>query len=309
MTHPTVVSAREVCKSFGDFQALRGINLDIKPGECFGLLGPNGAGKSTFIRMLYGISPRNGGDLTVFGHDPQVAPREVKGQVGVVTQDNDLDLSMNVYENMWHYAGFVGIPKTEREGRIMQLLTEMNLEHKTKATIRSLSGGMQRRLVFVRALLATPPFLILDEPTTGLDPAVRVSLWDKIRELKSKKVTILLTTHYMDEAERLCDRLAIMDAGRVCTEGKPQDLISQWSPGFVLAIAKGNFPAGLTKLQEAAPNLTWHEDTMTYQSLCPSLDAAYQLTERLKVQPEVIRPSNLEDVFLAITGRELGKDA
>ena len=309
MTYSPIVSAHEVCKSFGDFQALRGINLHINPGECFGLLGPNGAGKSTFIRMLYGISPRNSGTLTVFGHDPEISPRDVKRHIGVVTQDNDLDLSMNVYENMWHYAGFVGIPKAERQQQIMHLLEEMNLEHKTKSPIRSLSGGMQRRLVFVRALLASPPFLILDEPTTGLDPAVRVSLWDKIRELKAKKVTVLLTTHYMDEAERLCDRLAIMDAGRVCTEGKPGELISQLTPGFVLEIAKSNFTAGLVKLKEIAPQLAWREDTMVYHTLCPSLDDAYQLTEKLKVQPEVIRPANLEDVFLAITGRELGKDA
>ena len=200
-----------VKKNFGIFEALKGVSLSVKSGECFGLLGPNGAGKSTLISLIYGAASRTAGAISVFGLDPEVQGRAVRAQVGVVTQENNLDSSMTVIENMQMFSRYVGVPKEGRQKRIDELLEFMLLSHKKDAVIESLSGGMKRRLVFVRALLHNPRLVILDEPTTGLDPAVRQLLWEKVAELKSQGVTIVLTTHYMDEAERLCDRLVIMD--------------------------------------------------------------------------------------------------
>ena len=221
-----VIAASGVRKRFGDVEAVAGLDLEVREGECFGLLGPNGAGKSTFIRMLYGVALRDAGELSVFGLDPSTGAREIKRRLGVVPQQSALDESLTVRENMGLYAAFVGVPAARRAARVDALLESMALAGKGDATIRELSGGMQRRLAFVRALLGEPRLLVLDEPTTGLDPAIRHALWDKTRELKARGATILLTTHYIHEAEALCDRVAVMDQGRRIALGTPAELIA-----------------------------------------------------------------------------------
>lgn len=299
-----LISANQLEKSFGGFKAVDGLTLDVHSGECFGLLGPNGAGKSTFISMTYGTVLRTSGKLQVFGSDPAIDARSIKKRLGVVTQDNALDESLTVWENMMLYASFIGLPKGQREKRINDLLDYMNLGHKKEALILSLSGGMKRRLVFVRALLGDPELLILDEPTTGLDPAVRHLLWGKVKELKAKGTTILLTTHYMHEAEVLCDRLVIMNHGKVVAEGSPQVMISNEAPGYV-----GIFGSADGKQLAALSGIHVHQDSSGVYVRAASLDALLKLSQDEKLIPLQIRPSNLEDVFLKLTGQELSSDA
>lgn len=255
-----MIKANGLIKKFGDFTAVDGINLEIRQGECFGLLGPNGAGKSTFISMTYGTVRRTNGNLSVFGFDPEINGREIKKRMGVVTQDNALDESLTVFENMMIYCAFIGIPSAERTKRVMDLLGYMNLDHKRDTKIITLSGGMKRRLVFVRALLGKPELLILDEPTTGLDPAVRHLLWGKVRELHQQGTTIVLTTHYMHEAEVLCNRLVILNQGKVSAEGSPKDMINEYTPGFVGIFSLDD----KIKIQEITGRkdaLNFHEDS------------------------------------------------
>jgi lipooligosaccharide transport system ATP-binding protein len=296
------LQCEDVKKSFGSFQALKGVSLQVQEGECFGLLGPNGAGKSTLISMIYGAASRSSGGINVFGDDPQTQGRKVRAQIGVVTQENNLDSSMTVIENMHMFSRYVSVPAQQRQKRIEELLDFMLLSHKSNSVIESLSGGMKRRLVFVRALLHNPKMVILDEPTTGLDPAVRQLLWEKVRELKRQGTTVLLTTHYMDEAERLCDRLVIMDEGLVKAEGTPAKLIDENCP---------NYFAGLSK--EDADRLARHDHngftiTKDQSNILLGASDLTGLSEFLTNQgmkPLFIRPANLEDVFLKITGREL----
>lgn len=297
-----LIQATAVRKSFGDFEAVRGLTLSIHRGECFGLLGPNGAGKSTFINMIYGVARRSAGELTVFGLDPSQQSRAIKRRLGVVTQDNALDESLSVKENLQIYSAFVNVPVAERNDRIDGLLEFMNLAHKSNDPIRSLSGGMKRRLVFVRALLANPELVILDEPTTGLDPAVRHLLWGKINELKSQGKTVLLTTHYMHEAEVLCDRLVIMNNGSVVAEGSPNDLRQKHTPGYVAVFDKN--PSQTGGVAEAARGGGFEvvEDSSGIYVRAQSLNELLQLQEQGKSQALQLRPSHLEDVFLKLTG-------
>lgn len=284
---PVVVSVHNVSKVFAELTAVNEATFTIQKGECFGLLGPNGAGKSTLIRMLYGATSRTGGTLSVLGLDPQKDGRSLRMRIGVVTQEDALDEQMSVLENMKLYASFLGIRRDIADRRIAELLRFLSLEHKADAKILTLSGGMKRRLVFVRALLSEPELLILDEPTTGLDPAVRQVLWEKIRQLKAQGTTVLLTTHYMDEAEVLCDRLVILDQGQIRVEGAPRALIAEHCAGYVaLWKPSDRSRAEATTLHELAEEV-----------------------EKFPIKPEIIRPSNLEDVFLKITGRELSSDA
>lgn len=304
------IEAKNVTKQYGAFTAVAGVSFTVHQGECLGLLGPNGAGKSTLIRMIYGASPRSGGQLLVDGLDPERDARTLRQKIGVVTQEDALDESMNVRENMLMFAGFYRVPKAQRATKVDELLQFMNLSHKADAPIRALSGGMQRRLVFVRALLADPTLIILDEPTTGLDPAVRHLLWQKILELKQAGVTVLLTTHYMDEAEILCDRLLIMDQGKIAAEGAPKTLIKQHSPGFIAHFTPD--AAALLRAQalmrtDSAYTVTTHATGFSVKTLdLPRLTAAIQ---NIQAEPSMIRPTNLEDVFLEITGRELTEHA
>lgn len=301
----SILVCENVYKSFGSFTAVNNVSLKIEPGECFGLLGPNGAGKSTLIRLLYGASPRTQGAITVLGFDPEKQGREVRARMGVVTQDNNLDKAMTVRENMLMYARYVGLPKAEIAERVDELLDYMLLSHKGDEVIEALSGGMQRRLVFVRALLGKPQILILDEPTTGLDPAVRQLLWDKVIDLKAKGVTVLLTTHYMDEAEALCDRLVIIDQGEVKEAGPPQQLIEKNCPGFVAVLPK----AGRSLLKTELPGIDLIEDNNQFIAQSNELSVLTEAFSSASIKPLLIRPSNLEDVFLKVTGRELTENA
>lgn len=304
----SLLVARAVEKSFGAFKAVNSLNLSITKGECFGLLGPNGAGKSTFISLLYGTALRSGGELQVFGLDPSSASQQIKMRLGVVTQDNALDESLTVYENLNLYCGFLGIAKKLREKKILGLLEYMNLAHKKDAKILFLSGGMKRRLVFVRALLNDPELLILDEPTTGLDPAVRHLLWGKVRELHKKGTTILLTTHYMHEAEVLCDRLVIMDQGLIKAEGSPQKLIGEYGHGFV-AIFSPLDQDKVKQQMQSAPSLNFEEESSGLYVRAKTLDDLTVFQKNCGVQAMQIRPTNLEDVFLKFTGKGLSDEA
>lgn len=303
-----VVRVDQVFKSFGTFEAVRGVSCEIRRGECFGLLGPNGAGKSTLINMIYGSSRRSAGQLEVFGMDPNTQARAIKSRLGVVTQENALDEGLSVRENMELYAAFVNVPKDQRKKRVRDLLEFMNLAHKENHPIRFLSGGMKRRLVFVRALLGHPELVILDEPTTGLDPAVRHLLWGKVNQLKRDGKTVLLTTHYMHEAEVLCDRLVIMNKGEVIAAGSPEALRAQHAPGYVGVWDKS---ADLRKVRSAAIDQSYQviEDSSGLYVRAPQLENLLDLQKTVAQPALQLRPSHLEDVFLKLTGPELNVDA
>jgi lipooligosaccharide transport system ATP-binding protein len=299
---PSVIRARQVAKSYGSFKALVRLDLDVRSGECVGLLGPNGAGKSTFIGCLYNVVVRNGGDLSIFGIDPLEGARSIKRRIGVVPQENALDEGLTVRENMHIYARFGGITGAEADERLDDLLKLMSLESKRDAPIRALSGGMKRRLTFVRALLADPELLVLDEPTTGLDPSVRHLLWERVLGLRKAGKTILVTTHYMHEAEILCDRIVVLNKGEVVGTGSPRDLIERETPGFV-----GLFEA------EAEPALSGHLQSgweLFHQGdhccvRAPRFEDLVNLQHQTSVTAQQLRPANLEDVYLKLTGREL----
>jgi lipooligosaccharide transport system ATP-binding protein len=300
---PAIIRARGVGKRFGDFTALAGLDLDVHRGECVGLLGPNGAGKSTFIGCIHGSVLRSGGDLNVFGLDPLRDARRIKERLGVVPQENALDEELTVVENMQLYARFEGLSRAEANPRINELLEHMSLDHKRDATIRMLSGGMKRRLAFVRALLSDPELLILDEPTTGLDPTVRHLLWEKVLSYRQAGKTVLVTTHYMHEAELLCDRIIILDKGTLVGSGPPRDLIAQHAPGFVGTFARENEPS-------LRDHLT--SETHLYQQgwqtcvRAPSIEILTQLQAASGTRALQLRPANLEDVYLKLTGQDLG---
>lgn len=303
-TEPVIV-ARGVTKKFGDTAALQAFDIEVTAGECVGLIGPNGAGKSTFIGCLYGVVLRTGGELKVFGHDPATHARAIKQRLGVVPQDNALDEGLTVVENMRLYARFVGLSKQDATPRIEALLAHMSLDQKRDATIKALSGGMKRRLAFVRALLSDPELLILDEPTTGLDPAVRHLLWEKVLSQRQAGKTVLVTTHYMHEAEILCDRIVILNRGAVVGTGAPRELIARETPGFV-----GIFPV------EAEPQVRPHvraEWEVFHQGRqccvrAPELSDLLALQHASHTVALQLRPANLEDVYLKLTGKELAED-
>ncbi|WAC18289.1 ABC transporter ATP-binding protein [Luteolibacter sp. SL250] len=305
MPDSTIIQARGVAKRFGNFEAIATMDLEVGKGQCVGLLGPNGAGKSTFIGCLYGVVARSGGELSVFGMDPATQARDIKRRIGVVPQENALDDGLTVLENMRIYASFGGLSRKQADPRIHELLSYMALESKRDATIKTLSGGMKRRLTFVRALLADPELLILDEPTTGLDPSVRHLLWEKVIELREQGKTILVTTHYMHEAEVLCDHIIILDKGRVVGTGAPRELIERETPGFV-----GIFPAGTEELLKLHLQPSWELFHQGRQSCirAPRFDDLLDL-QRLSGQTALqLRPANLEDVYLKLTGSELSDD-
>lgn len=305
-----MIQARGLRKKFGEFEAVAGVDLDVKPGEVYGLLGPNGAGKSTIISMLYGITARTGGELSVFGLDPAKNARQIKRQLGVVPQVNALDESLTVRENMLIYAAFTGVPKAERGKRVDELLKYMNLDHKAGDKIQSLSGGMQRRLVFVRALLNQPKLLILDEPTTGLDPAVRHLLWGKVKELRAQGVSILLTTHYMHEAEILCDRVAVINQGKLLALGSPREMIDTHVKGYVAVFLKGEeIEKKLKVLADSDSRYQFSADSADVYLRAPALEDLTGLAAKVGVAPLQLRPASLEDVFLKLTGMELTTNA
>jgi lipooligosaccharide transport system ATP-binding protein len=298
-----VIRARGVGKRFGVFAALAGLDLDVHRGECVGLLGPNGAGKSTFIGCIHGSVLRSAGELNVFGLDPVNNARRIKERLGVVPQENALDEELTVLENMQLYARFEGLSRSEANPRIDDLLAHMSLDHKRDATIRTLSGGMKRRLAFVRALLSDPEFLILDEPTTGLDPTVRHLLWEKVLSYRQAGKTVLVTTHYMHEAELLCDRIIILNRGSLVGSGPPRDLIAQHAPGFVGTFARVDEPRLHDHL---TPEIHLYQQGWQSCARGPSIEILTQLQAASGTRALQLRPANLEDVYLKLTGQELG---
>jgi lipooligosaccharide transport system ATP-binding protein len=281
-TKQPAIEVADLVMSFGSMPILEGVSFAVEPGECFGLLGPNGAGKSTLIKIIYGALAPTRGRVRVFGHDPGRDYRIVRRSLGVVMQDDALDEAMTVRDNMLMFCGFFAIGRAEARARVDRLLDEFSLSARAHAKISSLSGGMRRRLSFVRSLLADPRLLILDEPTRGFDPGVRHTLWDVIRSLRRRGTTILLITHHMAEAELLCDHLVLLAEGRVKAQGAPLALIHEHCPGFVALHGSREGDAGRRQLY-------------------PTLEALVEATR--SSPPDVIRPSNLEDVFLTLTGQ------
>lgn len=300
-----IIHAQGVTKRFDDFVALDNLDLEVRPGECVGLLGPNGAGKSTFIGCLYGVVRRSSGALRVFGHDPATHPRPIKERLGVVPQENALDDGLTVLENMRLYARFEGLSRSKAEPRIRDLLEALSLSHKSGVIIRFLSGGMKRRLAFVRALLADPELLILDEPTTGLDPTVRHVLWEKVLSYRQAGKTVLVTTHYMHEAEILCDRIIILNRGTVVAAGAPRALIEREAPGFVGIFSQDDEPALTAHARDGWEFFHQGRQCCVRAPHFEDILALQQAAGRAALQ---LRPANLEDVYLKLTGRELGAD-
>ncbi len=302
-----LVEARGLTKTFGSFQAVDAIDFDIRKGEAFGFLGPNGAGKTSTMRMISTVSPITDGKLTVFGLDPNTDGRQIRGRIGVVPQEDNLDQELTVAENLYVYGRYHDMSRATIRPRIEELLDFAQLTDRRKNTVESLSGGMKRRLTIARALINEPDLVILDEPTTGLDPQARHLLWDRLYRLKKRGVTLIITTHYMDEAEQLCDRLVVMDQGKIAAEGSPAELISRYSTREVLEL---RFPEGTQ--DDAVLRLDGIADSsevLTDRVLLYTDDSeATQrgLSER-GIHPEqvLVRRSTLEDVFLKLTGRRL----
>jgi lipooligosaccharide transport system ATP-binding protein len=298
-----VVKAENLLKKFGDFVAVNHISFQVPAGECFGILGPNGAGKTTTIRMVYGFSPMSGGSLKVFGLDISRDWRQIKFRIGVCQQENSLDPDLTVLQNMEVFARYFDIPKKEARKRAMDLLTFIALDHRLNATVTELSGGMMRRLVLARSLINNPDLLILDEPTTGLDPQLRHQMWDRLEELREKGISILLTTHYMEEAYRLCDRLMIIDHGLILVEGKPEELIRQHVGRDVIEIAG---PTQELRSFIQSRQLPYEDVGHRLIVYCEDKGELYQRIARdFCKEGCVMRMATLEDVFLKLTGREL----
>ncbi len=297
MNDAPVIVARGLTKRFGAYEAVKGIDFAVQRGRCIGLLGPNGAGKTTTMRMIMGLSTVSGGTLTVFGTPVQAMSRAVKAKIGLVPQDNNLDPDITVHENLMIYGRYFGLPRAQLRARVPELLAFMQLEDRAGARVVELSGGMQRRLVIARALIGESELVILDEPTTGLDPQARVLIWKQLLSLKKEGKTLLLTTHYMDEAERLCDRIIVIDHGEILDEGTPAELIARHVKGHVLEVQK--------PLAEAFDGARFDSedvgDAILYYVESPR--------DLISVLPEQAvythRQANLEDVFLRLTGRQL----
>ncbi|MFQ5896158.1 MAG: ABC transporter ATP-binding protein [Nitrospinota bacterium] len=302
---PPEVEARDLVKRYGALTAVDGLSFAVEAGECFGFLGPNGAGKTTTIKMLYGAARPSGGGLRVFGRDAVREQRRIKAQLGVLPQEETLDIELTVWENLLVYGRYFGLPRREVEGRARELLAFLQLEEKARSTIKTLSGGMKRRLLLARALIARPRLLILDEPTTGLDPQARHLIWERLRALQREGVTLILTTHYMDEAARLCDRVGVMDRGRFLAEGPPGRLVEELVGREVveLRVERGEGKGLLERLDGFAFSVERAGDTLYIFSREGGRVAERLLAEGVRHLWH--RPATLEDLFLKLTGREL----
>ncbi len=298
-----ILEISELRKNYGDFTAVDGISLKVKKGECFGLLGPNGAGKTTTIRMIYGFTPRTSGTLKLFGLDIDDKLRDIKARIGICQQEDSLDPDMNLRDNLIGFARYFSISHKEAKSRTDELLEFFSLENRARDDVRILSGGLKRRLMLARALINNPELIILDEPTTGLDPQSRQLLWEKLAALKKQGLTILLTTHYMEEAERLCDRMVIVDHGRILIEGQPRELIRTEIGREVLEIHEPD--------QQIRDFLRQHNariddlDKRLLVYLDNGNDLFLELTRDIRSEGCTLRPASLEDLFLKLTGREL----
>ena len=295
---------RDLRKAYGAHEVVAGIDLDLRPGECFGLLGPNGAGKTTTLRMCLGLIDPDGGSISVLGLPVPRAAREARARVGVVPQMDNLDPDFTVRENLLVYGRYFGLDRASIGARIPVLLEFAGLANRAGDSIKALSGGMKRRLTLARALINDPDLIFLDEPTTGLDPQARHLIWQRLRQLTAQGKTIFLTTHFMDEAERLCDRLAIMDHGRIMARGTPRELINAHIEPQVVEV----FGDGTEAWARARGAKVSERCEQTGETVFCYAHNAEPLLRDLEQRPELRylhRPANLEDVFLRLTGRDL----
>jgi lipooligosaccharide transport system ATP-binding protein len=300
-----LIEARDLTKRFGEFTAVDSIDFAVRPGETFGFLGPNGAGKTSTMRMIGAVSPISGGTLRVLGLDPAEHGAAIKERMGVVPQQDTLDFELTVYENILVYGRYFGIPKDVIKSRADELLEFVQLNERRESKVEPLSGGMKRRLTIARALVNEPELLLLDEPTTGLDPQARHVLWDRLYRLKQRGVTQVLTTHYMDEAEQLCDRLVVMDQAKIVAEGSPRQLIERYVQRDVVELRFTGDPSVDGKLEGLGERV----EVLADRILIGTDDGdgtAHAVHERgVPVESVLVRRSTLEDVFLTLTGRTL----
>jgi lipooligosaccharide transport system ATP-binding protein len=301
-SEPAVVEIRDAVKRFGDLAAVDHVSISIPPGICYALLGPNGAGKSTLSRLIAAVSPSDAGDLRVFGREPWRDQTEVKARLGVVPQEDALDEDLDVRLNLEVYGRFFGMGGPDLRERAQRLLEEVGLADRGGLRIHQLSGGMRRRLLIARSLLNSPELLILDEPTTGLDPQVRHAIWASIRRLKAGGMTILLTTHYMEEAQQLADRVGILHRGRLIAEDTPRRLIAASVPAYVLEFDAESERGALERVPPDA-HVDRHGDRAFVFHDDESLLRAF--VAEFGFETALVRPSTLEDVFLELTGRTL----
>ncbi len=302
-----LITARSLVKRFDELVAVDGIDVDVQPGEAFGFLGPNGAGKTSTMRMIGCVSPVTSGKLEVFGLDPKSHGRSIRARIGVVPQLDQLDNELTVLENLVIYARYFDIPRAEARRRAAELLEFVQLTERAGSKVDPLSGGQKRRVSIARSLISEPELLLLDEPTTGLDPQARHVLWDRLYQLKERGATLVLTTHFMDEAEQLCDRLVVMDNGRIVAEGSPSELITQYSTREVLEMrfGHGRNEEHVSDVHGVGDRIEVLPDRL----LVYAADGEAALVElhNRGIIPEsaLVRRSSLEDVFLRLTGRTL----
>jgi lipooligosaccharide transport system ATP-binding protein len=301
---PDIIDAHDLTKNYEDTVAVDGIRFTVRKGEIFGFLGPNGAGKTTTMKMITCVSPRTSGTLSVMGMDPEKNPAEIKQRLGVVPQETNLDPDFTCFGNLFYYSRYFDIRKEAAEKRADELLEFVQLKEKRNVAVEKLSGGMKRRLILARALVNNPDLLILDEPTIGLDPQARHLIWEKLRSLKAQGNTIVMTTHYLDEAARLCDRLVIMDNGKILVEGTPADLVRDYAGYEIIEVeTRDDVVACLTDLKIP------FEKTGDMIQIAASPDSAREIArtilDRCKPGRMITRPGTLEDVFLKLTGRTL----
>ncbi|HEU0236901.1 MAG TPA: ABC transporter ATP-binding protein [Candidatus Limnocylindrales bacterium] len=303
----SLIHARGLTKRFGAFTAVDAVDFDVAPGEAFGFLGPNGAGKTSTMRMIGGVSPVTDGTLTVLGLDPARHGPQIRSRLGVAPQQDTLDNELTVRENLIIYGRYFGLSRSEVARRADELLEFAQLTERRNDQVEPLSGGMKRRLTIARALINEPQLLLLDEPTTGLDPQARHLLWDRLYRLKQQGVTLVLTTHYMDEAEQLCDRLVVMDKAKIVAEGSPRDLIERYSSREVTEL---RFPVGVQEtldgqLDDLAERIEWLPDRVLLYADDGEAVAIAAHERGLRPETVLVRRSTLEDVFLRLTGRTL----
>jgi lipooligosaccharide transport system ATP-binding protein len=306
-----MILASGLRKSFGSFEAVRGIDVDVRRGESFGFLGPNGAGKSSTMRMVAAVSPVTGGTLRILGLDPATDGPEIRARIGVCPQEDTLDTELTVRDNLVVYGRYFGLPRAEVRERADELLEFVQLTDKAAAKVEDLSGGMKRRLTIARSLVNRPELLLLDEPTTGLDPQARHVVWDRLFRLKQQGVTLVLTTHYMDEAEQLTDRLVVMDKGLIVAEGSPLALIAEHSTREVAELRFGVAEEGEShevlarKVEDLAERVEVLPDRLLLYTADGEETVAKVHERGLTPVATLVRRSTLEDVFLRLTGRTL----
>ena len=298
-----IIQVERLCKQFNGLTAVDAISFEVRAGECFGLLGPNGAGKTSAIRMIYGFAPMSAGSLRVFGLNIETEWRQIRSRIGVCQQDNTLDPDLTVFQNLLIYASYFGMPALQARQRAEELLHFFALERKITAKVGELSGGLTRRLTLARALINDPELIILDEPTTGLDPQSRHQLWDRLQNLRAQGKTFVLTTHYMEEAAQLCDRLVILDHGKILIEGTPSGLIREHVGASIIEV--GSADPGLKQflLERKIKHDQMGERWIIYNNSDNAIEQAIRTT--FHPQQCTFRSATLEDVFLRLTGREL----